>query len=161
MLAICICKYSLKSCPGDPSVLSEILRGLPQCLKLNSGTVKHLHADHGRHFPRTFQFTIHCHPIILRRILQSSYRGKAPLVMKRSWNIYTSTGTADLIFCHWKARSCFSIHFHVHDVKRIKTVTVQHSSRYTTYKSHLWMDPEYVNYRDSNYKFSARNFIVF
>ena len=84
MLATCICKYSLKSCPGDPSVLNEILRGLPQCLKLNSGTVKYLHADHGRHFPRTFQFTIHCHPIILRRILQSSYRGKAPLVMKRS-----------------------------------------------------------------------------
>jgi hypothetical protein len=65
MFATCICKCLLKSCPEKPSVLNEILRGLPQCLTLNSGIVKYLQTDNGRHFLHTFQFTIHCHPISL------------------------------------------------------------------------------------------------
>jgi len=58
-------------------------------------------------------------------------------------------------------RSCFSIHFHVHWVNRIKTVMVEHSSRYTTYKRHLWIDTECVNYGEWDYKSSPRNFNVF
>ena len=57
MFATCICKCSLKSCPGDPSVLNEILRGLPQCLTLNSGTVKYLQTmavTSHRHFNSLF-----------------------------------------------------------------------------------------------------------